>query len=378
MASASPYLDVGEGDETILLSPRGRSSTRASGSSSPVPGPPLHVLLALDPRGNGRSDRPELPEAYGPRITAGDMLAVLDATGTRDCVLMAHCGPAPGRAVRGRASRAGARAAVLRAGAAAHEVALFLGVRPRFTVLDALENLHRLDSEFLRELGVKHKSGVEIMAGSAQFERPGGRIRLPRGAVSPAARHYEYIIVDAGNRINACTIAALYPADTIFLVANPDVPSVRNAQRLVDRVRQLGVGGERIRILLNRAAEPYMIPPKQIETALGYPIHHTFPSDYKTVSTALNSGVPLALTATRNRGAVRQLHAPDHFARRRRRQGRRRQAQAGFSLSFSFLELGTRSHVRDHSRSQNGPNTSPTTGGARRRPATPRGRSTSS
>jgi hypothetical protein len=47
---------------------------------------------------------------------------------------------------------------------------------------------------------------------------------------------------------------------------------------------------------LNRAAEPYPIPPKQIEGALGHPIHHTFPSDYKTVSTALNSGVPLALT----------------------------------------------------------------------------------
>jgi Flp pilus assembly CpaE family ATPase len=89
---------------------------------------------------------------------------------------------------------------------------------------------------------------------------------------------------------------ALYAADTIFIVTNPDVPSVRNAQRLVDRVRQLGAGAERIRILLNRASEPLLIAPKQIETALGYTIHHTFSSDYKTVSTALNSGVPLALT----------------------------------------------------------------------------------
>jgi Flp pilus assembly CpaE family ATPase len=48
-------------------------------------------------------------------------------------------------------------------------------------------------------------------------------------------------------------------------------------------------------VLLNRAAEPFPIPAKQIEAALGHPIHHTFPSDYKTVSTALNSGVPLAL-----------------------------------------------------------------------------------
>ena len=177
------------------------------------------------------------------------------------------------------------------------EVALFLGVRPRYTLLDAVDNLHRLDREFLRELVVKHKSGLEILAGSDQFDRPGASdgsaieelLRL-------LARQYEYIVVDAGSQINSCTVAALYAADMMYLVANPDVPSVRNAQRLLDRVRQLGACGERVRILLNRAAEPFPIPPKQIENALGHPIHHTFPSDYKTVSTALNSGVPLALT----------------------------------------------------------------------------------
>ena len=43
-------------------------------------------------------------------------------------------------------------------------------------------------------------------------------------------------------------------------------------------------------------ADQHLIAPKQIETALGYGIHHTFSSDYRTVSTALNSGVPLTLT----------------------------------------------------------------------------------
>jgi len=80
----------------------------------------------------------------------------------------------------------------------------------------------------------------------------------------------------------------------MFVVANPDVPSVRNAQKLLERVRELGASGDRVRLLLNRAQEPFPISPKQIEAALGHPVHHTFPSDYRTVSTALNSGVPLA------------------------------------------------------------------------------------
>ena len=177
------------------------------------------------------------------------------------------------------------------------EVALFLGVRPRFTVLDAIENLHRLDKNFLAELVAKHKSGLDILAGSEQFDRPNAQ---DAGAVEEllrvVAKAYDYVVIDAGNVINAGSTAALYAADTIFLVTNPDVPSIRNAQRLVDRVRQLGAGSERVKVLLNRVSENHLIAPKQIETALGYGIHHTFSSDYRTVSTALNSGVPLALT----------------------------------------------------------------------------------
>lgn len=176
------------------------------------------------------------------------------------------------------------------------EVTLFLGVRSRYTMLDALDNLHRLDSEFMRELVVKHKSGLEILAGSDLFDRPGGNDSASLEELFRIlGRQYEYILVDAGSQMNAPALAGLYTADQIYLIANPDVPSVRNAQRLLDRIGQLGTAGERVRPLLNRAAEPYPIPPAQIEKAIGLPIFQTFLSDYKTVSTALNSGVPLAL-----------------------------------------------------------------------------------
>ena len=177
------------------------------------------------------------------------------------------------------------------------EVTLFLGVRNRYSLLDAIENLHRLDSEFLKEVVVKHKSGLDILAGSDHFDRPGSADSSALEEVLRLlARQYGHIVIDAGSQLTACSTAALYTADTIYLVANPDVPSVRNAQRLLDRIGELGACGERVRILLNRAAEPYPIPPDQIEAALGRPIDHGFPSDYKTVSTALNSGVPLSLT----------------------------------------------------------------------------------
>src|SRR4029450_5232355 len=111
------------------------------------------------------------------------------------------------------------------------------------------ENLHRLDKDFLKEIVSKHKSGLDILAGSDQFDRPTAQ---DAGAIEELlrvlARVYEYVVIDAGNVINPFVVSGLHTADTVFLMANPDVPSIRNAQRLVDRVRQLGAGSERVRV----------------------------------------------------------------------------------------------------------------------------------
>jgi pilus assembly protein CpaE len=177
------------------------------------------------------------------------------------------------------------------------EVALFLGVRPRFTVIDALDNLHRLDQEFMRELVVRHKSGLDILAGGDQIDRPGANdAPAVEQLLQMLGRSYDFIVVDAGTVTGAVADVAVFAADTIYLVANPDIASVRNAHRIVDRFEQLGAGKDRLRILLNRMSEQHQIGPKQIETTLGHSLHMSFPSDYSVVSAAMNSGVPLTLT----------------------------------------------------------------------------------
>jgi pilus assembly protein CpaE len=177
------------------------------------------------------------------------------------------------------------------------EVALFLGVRPRYTVIDALDNLHRMDQEFLRELVVKHKSGLDILAGGDHIDRP-SVLDAPavEQLLQQLGRSYDYIIVDAGAVTGPAADVAVFAAETIYLVANPDIASVRNAHRMVDRFEQLGAGKDRVRVLLNRMSDQNQIGPKQIESTLGHSLHMMFPSDYNVVSAAMNSGVPLTMT----------------------------------------------------------------------------------
>jgi pilus assembly protein CpaE len=177
------------------------------------------------------------------------------------------------------------------------EVALFLGVRPRFTLVDALDNLHRLDSEFLRELVVKHKTGLDILAGGEQSDRPNAHDAASfEQLLQILGRTYDFIIIDAGLLTGPCADIAVYAADSVYVVANPDIACVRNAHRVVDRMVQLGAGRDRLKLLLNRLSDEHEIGPKQIESTLGHSLHTIFPSDYSVVASALNSGVPLTLS----------------------------------------------------------------------------------
>jgi pimeloyl-ACP methyl ester carboxylesterase/predicted glycosyltransferase len=88
------YEVFGEGEETILLLPPW-AIVHSRFWKAQVPYLSRHFrVVTFDARGNGRSDRPDSPDGYGPLATEQDALAVLDAAGVEHCVIVVHCGPA--------------------------------------------------------------------------------------------------------------------------------------------------------------------------------------------------------------------------------------------------------------------------------------------
>ena len=177
------------------------------------------------------------------------------------------------------------------------EVGLFLGVRPRFTVLDALDSVDRLDAIFLKKLVATHKTGLDIIAGSEQLDRPNieDSSRVEK-LLRILTQSYPFIVIDGGSLTNASAGTAMFAADACFLVANPAVASIRNTRRLVDRMRKMGAGADHVRVLLNRMSNNPAFAPDQIEEVIGRPVDQGFSNDDRTVSEALNSGVPLTTT----------------------------------------------------------------------------------
>jgi pimeloyl-ACP methyl ester carboxylesterase/predicted glycosyltransferase len=85
------YYEVyGEGDPTVLFIPPW-AIVHSRCWKMQIPYFARHCrVVAFDPRGNGRSDRPVDADAYGEYEYADDALAVLDETGTNQAVVVTH------------------------------------------------------------------------------------------------------------------------------------------------------------------------------------------------------------------------------------------------------------------------------------------------
>lgn len=89
----------GEGEHTILFMPPWAIVHSRFWKAQIATMARSFRVLTYDGRGNGRSGRPASSAEYVDEVKVGDALAVLDATGTASCLLVAHCGSA-GTALR--------------------------------------------------------------------------------------------------------------------------------------------------------------------------------------------------------------------------------------------------------------------------------------
>ena len=85
----------GQGEPALLLIPAS-PITHARSWKGIVPSLARRfTVVTTDGRGTGRSDRPRTPECYTPAEVTADLLAVLDAAGVGQAVLVAHCHAVP-------------------------------------------------------------------------------------------------------------------------------------------------------------------------------------------------------------------------------------------------------------------------------------------
>jgi pilus assembly protein CpaE len=171
--------------------------------------------------------------------------------------------------------------------------AVFMGVEPRFSVLDALEHIQKVDESFFAGIVEKAEGGVHLLASPAR-PRPGAiEPKRVRALLDSAAKMYRTTVLDVP-RSDMAVLDSLDSVTSLVVVASQEIASLRNAARMADMLRQR-YGPPRVKVVINRFERDAAIAHADVERVVGGEVKHLIPSDYRVAVEALNAGRPIVL-----------------------------------------------------------------------------------
>ena len=173
-------------------------------------------------------------------------------------------------------------------------VHLLLDLHPKFGIRDAVDGLDRLDSHFLAGLLTKHKTKLELLAGTTQPEEwEKIDINLLDRIVNVAQNGFDIVLLDIGSQFSSEWGSILGSARMILIVAEANVPSLWTLERRLLALKGFGIPQDRARIIINRWHKGDDEVLRSIQKDINRPIFANLPNDFRKASQSVNLGTPL-------------------------------------------------------------------------------------
>lgn len=176
-------------------------------------------------------------------------------------------------------------------------IAFITKTKATYSIVDAVNNLHRLDLHYWKALVSNGIPGVEIISApltlASKFQARDEQIRH---VIAFARPYYDWTLVDLGRSLSQMAMAALEEIDEVCLVTTLEVPALHQSKQVIQTLLDSGYGKQRIRLVLNRAPKRLDITPTDLEKMLGIPIFCLVPNDYPELYEAYAEGRMLGKT----------------------------------------------------------------------------------
>jgi pilus assembly protein CpaE len=171
--------------------------------------------------------------------------------------------------------------------------ALQLNLRPQFSLVDALQNLHRMDGSLLDGLMTPYRDGLHLLAGAQQ----------PQGTMPTASElarlfdllvgQYNFVVVDVSGRLDSTMQMICDLSNAVLLVAQTDVVSLWSAGRIRTFLQDTA-GRDRVRMVLNRYKKIPGFTDEDVEKSTNCKVLWKVPNNFQVVGPAIDKGSPVA------------------------------------------------------------------------------------
>jgi pilus assembly protein CpaE len=173
------------------------------------------------------------------------------------------------------------------------DVCLVLQLEPKFTVVNAAAELHRLDEQLINSILTPHHTGLKVLAAPlepafADDITTAGLLQI----LELLKTMFDYVVVDTASLLDELLLSLLEKSDQVLMVVDMDLPSVKNAKLALETLRLLKFPTGKVRLVLNRSNARARLDDKEIEGALKSTIEARIPSD-GDVAASVNEGRPV-------------------------------------------------------------------------------------
>lgn len=186
------------------------------------------------------------------------------------------------------------------------DVAVTLNLRPTTSIIDLVDRVNELDSDFVSSVMVEHNSGLKVLLAPPKPEMA-EHVKSEHIDIllKQLAGMFDYIIVDTSSALSDITLTVLDASDRFFLVSQQSLASLTNMRRFFDvALDQLEYDPNKIMLLVNKASDRLGISVKDVGDALKRSIIAVIPSDEIAVTNAADRGQPLALNSRGRRDVL--------------------------------------------------------------------------
>ena len=174
------------------------------------------------------------------------------------------------------------------------DAAINLGMIAEFSTLNALQNADRLDASLLSSILARHSSGLFVLAAPSEFPKTDPPVEAIDKLLTVARQNFDYVVVDAGTRLDLKHTALLDEPSIVYLVTQVGVSELRNANRLISRF--FSNRGRNLQIVLNRyTPHALLFDERHIARALTRPAHWRIPDDFASARRTQTTATPLVL-----------------------------------------------------------------------------------
>ncbi|HXN45187.1 MAG TPA: hypothetical protein VN893_01005 [Bryobacteraceae bacterium] len=174
----------------------------------------------------------------------------------------------------------------------------WFGADGTYSVVDAMHNLSSMDASVWKTFVSSPHPQLDVLAAPAAIPLgalPGARSFT--GVLSYARSQYDWVVADLGAQLTPVSLALAEELDSLFLVATPDVGSLLQARRIIQKLLQLNYPRERLRLLVSRVPQGQVVSAQDLKSMLGLPMEGAFPNNSLEIANAHASGRLMAPTS---------------------------------------------------------------------------------